>query len=182
MLSANAEGLKSKVESLKNEIICQNVAIFTIQESHFMKKGKLKIDNFETFEAIRKKQKGGTIIGINKALSPMLINDYSEEFELVIVEIKLHNKQIRIMSGYGPQETWCEADRMPFFVALEEEIIKAGLLGISVLVEMDSNSKLGNSFIPLDPHQQSANGKVLAGIIQRNDLVVAKGLIAVLSV
>ena len=58
MLSANAEGLKSKVESLKNEILCQNVAIFTIQESHFTKKGKLKIENFETFEAIRKKQNG----------------------------------------------------------------------------------------------------------------------------
>ena len=105
MLSANAEGLKSKVESLKNEILCQNVAIFTIQESHFTKKGKLKIENFETFEAIRKKQNGGTIIGINKALNPMLIKDYSDEFELVVVEIKLHNKEIRIISGYGPQET-----------------------------------------------------------------------------
>ena len=105
MLSANAKGLKSKVESLKNEILCQNVAIFTIQESHFTKKGKLKIENFETFEAIRKKQNGGTIIGINKALNPMLIKDYSDEFELVVVEIKLHNKEIRIISGYGPQET-----------------------------------------------------------------------------
>ena len=102
MLSANAEGLKLKVESLKNEIKCQNVAFFTIQESHFTKKGKLKIENFETFEAIRKKQNGGTIIGINKALNPMLIKDYSDEFELVVVEIKLHNKEIRIISGYEP--------------------------------------------------------------------------------
>ena len=91
---------------------CSN---FTIQESHFTKKGKLKIENFETFEAIRKKQNGGTIIGINKALNPMLIKDYSDEFELVVVEIKLHNKEIRIISGYGPQETWSEAERLPFF-------------------------------------------------------------------
>ena len=41
---------------------------------------------------------------------------------------------------------------------------------------MDSNSKLGRHFIPLDPHEQSANGKVLAGIIERNNLVVANGL------
>ena len=41
---------------------------------------------------------------------------------------------------------------------------------------MDSNSKLGRHFIPLDPHEQSANAKVLAGIIERNNLVVANGL------
>ena len=40
----------------------------------------------------------------------MLISDYNDEFELIIVEIKLHNQQIRVISGYGPQETWCEAE------------------------------------------------------------------------
>ena len=29
------------------------------------------------------------------------------------------------MKGYGPQETWKDEDKMPFFVALEEEIAKA---------------------------------------------------------
>ena len=82
------------------------------------------------------------------------------------------------MSGYGPQETWNEAERMPFFVALEEEIIKAELQGVSIIIETDSNSKLGKEFIPLDPHQQSANGKLLAGIIERNNLIVANGLTA----
>ena len=59
----------------------------------------------------------------------MLIKAYSDDFELVVVEIKINNKEIRIISGYGPQETWNEADRLPFFLALEEEIIKAGLQG-----------------------------------------------------
>ena len=95
----------------------------------------------------------------------MLISDYNDEFELIIVEIKLHNQQIRVISGYGPQETWCEAEILSFFLTLEEEIIKAELLGVSVIIEMDSNSKLGSDFIPADPHQQSANGKILAGII-----------------
>ena len=178
ILSANAQGLKANVESLKNEIKFFNVAIFTIQESHFVKKGQFKLDNFETFEAIRKKHNGGTIIGINKSLNPMLIKDYNDEFELVVVEIKIHSKQIRIISGYGPQETWGEAERLPFFKALEEEIVKAGLLGVSIIIEMDSNSKLGTDFIIGDPHPQSVNGKLLAGIIERNDLVVANGLSA----
>ena len=96
----------------------------------------------------------------------MLIKAYSDDFELVVVEIKINNKEIRIISGYGPQETWNEADRLPFFLALEEEIIKAGLQGVSVIIEMDSNSKLGPEFIAQDPHQQSTNGKLSAEIIQ----------------
>ena len=158
--------MKPKLESLKNEIKSLNAAVFTLQETHFSKKGKFRLDNYEMFEAIRKKHNGGTIIGVNKALSPMLIKAYSDDFELVVVEIKINNKEIRIISGYGPQETWNEADRLPFFLALEEEIIKAGLQGVSVIIEMDSNSKLGPEFIAQDPHQQSTNGKLSAEIIQ----------------
>ena len=33
------------------------------------------------------------------------------------------------MSGYGPQESWNEDERTPFFVALEEEINEAEMLG-----------------------------------------------------
>ena len=179
ILSANSEGLKPKIVSLKNEIKLVNAAIFTLQETHFSRKGMLKLENFEIFEAIRNKHKGGTMIGVNKALDPVLIKDYNEEFELLVVEIKIRNKSIRIMSGYGPQEHWSETDRMPFFLALEEEIIKAELQGTSIILEMDSNSKLGSAFIPNDPHQQTSNGKVLAGILQRHNLIVANGLSAV---
>ena len=139
----------------------------------------LKIENYDIFEAIRKKYKGGTILGVNKALSPLLIKDYSDDFELVVVEVKIRNKEIRIITGYGPQEHWSEAERLPFFLALEEEIIKAELQGTSIIIEMDSNSKLGPGLIPSDPHEQTANGKLLSGIIQRHGLVVANSLSAV---
>ena len=68
IFSTNAAGLKAKMESFKSEISNSKAAIFTIQESHFNKKGKLRLENFEVFEAIRKKQKGGTIIGAHKGL------------------------------------------------------------------------------------------------------------------
>ena len=179
ILSANSEGLKSKIESLKYELKTLNAAIFTLQETHLSRKGMLKLENFEIFEAIRKKHNGGTMIGVNRALEPALIKDYNEEFELIVVEIKIQNKIIRIMSGYGPQEHWNEADRIPFFLALEEEISKAEMQGTSIILEMDSNSKLGTAFIPNDPHQQTNNGKLLAGIIERHNLIVANGLSAV---
>ena len=174
IFSTNAAGLKKKVHSLKNEIKKSNAAVFTIQESHYNKKGKLKIENFEIFEAIRKKQSGGSLIGAHKALNPILISEYSEDFELIVIEIKIKNKEIRVMTGYGPQETWSEDERMPFFLALEQEIIKAGLQGKSIFIEMDSNSKLGPQFIQNDPHDQ--NGKVLACIIKRYGIIIANGL------
>ena len=176
VFSSNAAGLKFKVQSLKNEIRSTKAGIFTIQETHLSKKGKLKVENFEIFEAIRKKQKGGTVIGVHKAFKPMLIEEYSDSFELLVVEIQIRNKEIRIISGYGPQETWKEEERLPFFQALEQEIIKVELLGKPIFIEMDSNSKLGSSMIPNDPHVQSQNGKVLAGIINRHGLIVANGL------
>ena len=175
IFSTNAASLKGKIHSLKNELNSSQAAVFTIQESHFGKKGKLKIENYEIFEAIRKKQKGGTIIGVHKGLKPILIKEYSDEFELIVVEIQIKNKEIRIMSGYGPQERWPEVDRMPFFMALEQEIIKAEMQGKSMFIEMDSNSKLGPQLIPKDPHSQSGNGKVLADVIARHGLIVANG-------
>ena len=111
IFSTNAASLKGKIHSLKNELNSSQAAVFTIQESHFGKKGKLKIENYEIFEAIRKKQKGGTIIGVHKGLKPILIKEYSDEVELIVVEIQIKNKEIRIMLGYGPQETWPELDR-----------------------------------------------------------------------
>ena len=41
---------------------------------------------------------------------------------------------------------------------------------------MDSNSKLGPQIIQNDPHEQTANGRILAGIVERHGLIVANGL------
>ena len=104
IMSTNAAQLKGKFKSFKSELVSSNAAVFTIQETHYATKGKVCIENFEIFEAIRKKEKGGTMIGVHKALKPFLIQEYSNEFELLVVEISVANKSIRIISGYGPQE------------------------------------------------------------------------------
>ena len=117
--------MKNKLQSFKSELTHFDASIFTIQETHFKKKGTFKLKNFEIFEAIRSKQKGGTMMGVHKALNPMLIEEYDKEFELLVVEITVAKKEIRIITGYGPQENWTENDRLPFFIALEAEIVKA---------------------------------------------------------
>ena len=174
IMSTNAAQLKGKLNSFKSELKYSSVGLFTLQETHYATKGKVKIEGFEIFEAIRKKVKGGTMIGAHKGLKPILISEYNEEFELLTIEIKIANKEIRIMTGYGPQENWSEQQRIPFFLALEEEIVKAELAGKSILIELDANSKLGYDIIPGDKHCQSENGKLLAGIIARHGLVLGE--------
>ena len=48
--------------------------------------------------------------------------------------------------------------------------------GKPVIIEIDANSKLGSTYVENDPHEMSANGRILEGIIQRNALVVANGV------
>ena len=91
----------------------------------------------------------------------MLISEYSEPFEIIVVEIIVTGKEIRLISGYGPQESWTEEERMPFFITLEEEINKADMMGKSIIIQTDANSKLGQTFIPKDPHCQSPNVTLL---------------------
>ena len=59
---------------------------------------------------------------------------------------------------------------------MEEEINKAEMLGKSIFLEMDANSKLGPEFILNDPHSQSQNGRILAGIIRPHGLIVVNGM------
>ena len=49
IFSCNAAGLKGKVNSLKYEIKKSDIGIFTIQETHFKSKGKVKCKDFEIF-------------------------------------------------------------------------------------------------------------------------------------
>ena len=99
IFSTNAAGLKNKVLSFKNQIKSTDAAIFTVQETHFARKGMLQLENFEIFEAIRVKKHGGTLIGVHKALEPVLIQEYSEHFELLVVEVVIAGKEIRIITG-----------------------------------------------------------------------------------
>ena len=178
ILSTNADGLKHKAEDLKNKVRYFDSAIFAVQETHFRRKGTFKLQNYHIFEAIRKnKEQGGTMLGIHVGLQPVLIKEYSEDFELLIVQITAADKEVMVITGYGPQEHWQDHERLPFFTAVEEAVASAEYEGKSVLIAMDGNSKLGPHHIPGDPHEISKNGKVLEGIIERHGLCVINGLL-----
>lgn len=176
LFSTNGAGVvEGKVKSLQAAVQQTNANLVTIQETHSKRKGKIQIKDHIVFEAIRKAKGGGTMISGHKDLNPKLIEQYEDEFELLVVEIELKQNKVRVISGYGPQENWPEEKRMPFFIALETEVEKAALAGRSVIVEMDANAKLGKKFIKGDPHEISPNGRILANIVERQMLVVGNG-------
>ena len=82
-----------------------------------------------------------------------------------------------MMTGYGPQESRDINERMEFFITIEEEVIRAGMEGKSVVIMGDLNSKLGSEYVSVDPHDQSDNGQILAIIIDGHDLTVVSGLV-----
>ena len=58
------------------------------------------------------------MLGIHKSLEPVLIEEYSDHCELIVAEIKVTNKETRIITGYGPQEEWIDNEKMPFFCGI----------------------------------------------------------------
>ena len=73
LFTTNAAGIKLKLHSLKSELKYLGAGIFTLQETHLKKKGQLKIEDWDLFESIRPKEFGGTMIGVHKAFSPILV-------------------------------------------------------------------------------------------------------------
>ena len=176
IFSTNCAGVVyGKLESLKSEVITTGATVVTAQETHCRRKGRIQMNNMVVFEAIRSKKGGGTMCAVHEELNPKLIEEYNDPFELLVVEIEVEQKEIRIITGYGPQENMEEGKRLPFFMALEEEVEKASCAGKSIVIELDANSKLGPNYIPGDPHGITPNGKLLAQIVERQKLIVVNG-------
>ena len=53
MFTANSAGLKYAAESLKCEVNATNSYIFTIQETHYQRKGCFEMKDYTIFETIR---------------------------------------------------------------------------------------------------------------------------------
>ena len=117
----------------------------------------------------------GFYVGVHVTLNPVLITEHSDTFEVIVVQINPADKAIRILTGYGPQDSWELDVKMRFFVALEEEIAKAAIKHIPVILMGDLNSKLGPTYINNDLHTMSGNGNIISRIMERIELIVVSG-------
>ena len=173
IIGINCNGLSGKRDSLVASISVLNPSAFLVQETKFMRKGKFKLNNFEIFESIRTSGGGSLMTGVHTKLDPIMVSDGTEEdVEILVVEGQIEGRKIRFINGYGPQESADLDKRIKFFAHLEEEVIKAKLIGALVCIELDANAKLGHEIVQDDPHEKSANGEMFLGVIERNNLIV----------
>ena len=77
ILTTNAAGLKHKASDLKNKVKYLKSSRFSVQETHYAKKGKFCMEKYIIFEAIRKSMvKGGSMLGVHADLNPVLVKEY----------------------------------------------------------------------------------------------------------
>ena len=132
-----------------------------------------KIQGYEAFSKPRKRADGGGLLSLVKSdLSPVEVSNCDGDTELLIVEILVGKIKIRIINAYGPQEYDSNGKVAEFWEELEKEVIKAKNENYCVLIGMDANAKVGHTVIQNDPNPTSSNGKLLLGMIHRQNLVV----------
>ena len=172
IFGSNSAGLKCKMDSLKQNIDTLKAGAFLIQESKLYKKGQIKIKEFQVFELLRTESKGGGLaIGLHESMDPVLISEGDDSTEILVVQGKVGDQNIRFINGYGPQESDTEEKRKFFFARLDEECERALLADVGVIIQMDANSKIKN-----DKHDISNNGKLLLDFVKRRKLTIVNTL------
>ena len=167
----NCFGLKAKKKSLLQAIKAFNFPSFiTLQETKMRKMGSMKINEYQIFEKVRPSFGGGLLTAIKQSLKPVLISPCNDEADILVVQCQVNELKIRVINGYGPQEGEQLANRLNFWNSLEQEIIAAKVENCAILLQLDANAMVGNMVIPGDPHVISENGKLLLGLIQRENL------------
>ena len=141
-----------------------------IQETKLRFPGTFKLDGYQIFEKTRSGLGGGLLTAIDESLSPVLISSGPEDIEILVVQISIGTHKIRILNGYGPQESENKGKIYTFWQEIEKEIIDAKEEGCFVLIQMDANAKLGAGVIKGDSNSMSDNGHRLWDIIQRHNL------------
>ena len=173
IVGSNTAGLKAKRISLLNLIKSFNFpSCITLQETKLRNSGKFKISNYQVFEKLRSGQGGGLLTAIDQDLEPVLIQAANEEAEILVVQCRIGDKSIRVINGYGPQESDSPAQKLTFWQALEQEVISAKNENCFVLLELDANAKLGSEIIKNDPNTLSENGELLKDFLDRESLML----------
>ena len=132
---------------------------------NYILRGKSK-SQISSFLKLIENKKGA----VHEKFNPSLIETEEDNPDILIVQCKLSNNYVRLINGYGPQESDPVSEKMKFFASFESAIQSAKLNGNLLCAELDANSKVGKENIQLDPHHISSNGQILIDIVKRNGL------------
>ena len=142
------------------------------------KKGLITLPGFQVFELPKSENRvGGLLTAIDDKLCPGVITaDESSSIEIMTVQIRTGNYNIRIINAYGPQEDSSDEDINLFWHLLDEEVLSAKDNNCLILIQLDTNAKVGSNIIQGDPHKISGNGRILIELTERHNLTIANSL------
>ena len=156
--------LGAKLFSFDKMLTSLKPSLIFCQETKMKTPGKIITKNSKEyifFELLRKEKKisgGGLAIGILKCLNPIWISEGDDEIEVLVTEIMVQKMKIRCVNAYGPQNIAKSDIKEKFWARLSHEVEQAYISNCGFILQMDSNSHLGNSVINGDPGEQDQNG------------------------
>ena len=106
LVGVNANGISSKLKSLDHIISNLKPSLICLQETKVKRGGRIKVESkdYVTFELVRKESGGGGLATMVKAdLSPVWVSEGDDTTEVLVVEIHIEGKNIRVINAYGPQ-------------------------------------------------------------------------------
>ena len=161
ILGVNAAGLRSKITSFRNVINELKPVVFFVEETKLKDEGRIKIENYNIFENVRKNRDGGggLALGCLKELQGVLVRTGEEKVEALSVDIFFKHQKIRCCVAYGCQESDTLENKENFWNYLYEEIELAEQNNAGFILHFDGNLWAGDRIIPGDPKMQNRNGK-----------------------
>ena len=99
IFGTNANGLSGKSDSLINSVKVFQPRCITIQETKLRSKS-FKIPGYQVFLKNRPGMDGGLLTAVAENFDPVLVS--SPETEILVVQTKVGEEDIRIINGYGP--------------------------------------------------------------------------------
>ena len=175
LVGVNANGIQSKLNSLNHIISELNPSVICLQETKCKKVGRVKIESkgYIVFELLRKESGGGGLATLVKAdLTPVWVAEGDDFVEILVVEIHIDSRSVRIINCYAPQECDAMERKVAFWARLHSEIFEAEEAGISVIVQFDSNMHAGSDIIKNDPNKQNTNGRLFAEFLSNNPSII----------
>ena len=147
----NCAGILNKLESFENLLLSKEPSIFCLQETKVKRPNQIKTESskkFIIYELIRKECKGGGLaLGVHKDLQPAWVDQGDDEVEVLVVEVWLNEFPIRIINGYGPQNSDSIERKRKFWAFLEKQVNNAIIAGAGIIIQMDGNCHLGPAII-----------------------------------
>ena len=143
IIGTNAAELMNKKESFFRTIKTLSPSVFFVQETKARRKNKIKLNDYITFEHVRKNKGGGGLLtAVHRNLAPVNIAA-NEDIEILVVEAQTGEARTRFINAYGPQEACKDATKQEFYNQLDIEIKKSKVAGSLICIEWMHMQSLG---------------------------------------